>query len=174
MGRGVRGFVLVVSLIFLAVLAIIITGLARNTWLQEAMTGGTREKIRAENAAQTAVRYAEYWLNLTGNATVGTNCATGAIATQVCANAVNITSNTPPLSAYTEYAPTVLSVSSSGGSNTYYKAPGYHIQYLGQNTSSSKVLYLITAYGYGGNPNAVAVIQSVFGLTYESKSMETN
>lgn len=164
-----QGFVLIVSLIFLAILAIILTGMARNTWLQEAMAGGTREKIRAENAAQSAARYAEWWLSQPGNATLGVSCGTGKLASaQVCLNSTTTTSSSPPLSAYTEYA---LQASGVSGPNTLYSNPGYYIQYLGENMSSLKYVYVITAYGYGGNQYAVAIVQSTFGLSAEAQSV---
>lgn len=163
-----QGFVLIVSLIFLAILAIILTGMARNTWLQEAMAGGTREKIRAQNAAQSAARYAEWWLSQPGNATLGASCGTGVISTQVCTNSTSTTSDMPPLSTYTEYS---LQANGASGPNTLYRNPGYYIQYMGENMSSLKYIYVITAYGYGGNQYAVAIVQSTFGMSAEAQSL---
>lgn len=160
-----EGFALIISLMMMIVLTIILVALMRGSWLQEAMAGNTREKIRAQNAAQSAIKYAEYWLSQSGNATTGTACGTaGSIATQVCSNTATISTSTPPLATYTEYAPTGLTASASGGSNTYYRNPGYYIQYLGTNGSSAKAIYRVTAYGYGGNLYAVAIIQSTFGM----------
>lgn len=163
--RQEEGFALIISLMMMIVLTIILVALMRGSWLQEAMAGNTREKIRALNAAQSAAKYAEYWLN-NNNAVVPSTTVTcaGVITTQICSNAAAISTSTPPLSSYTEYAPTGATTSASGGSNTYYRNPGYYIQYLGTNSSSSQVVYRITAFGYGGNQYAVAVVQSNVGI----------
>lgn len=149
--------------------------------LLEVAAGNQREKTRAFESAQSALNYAEWWLNQ-GNSTVGVACSTTAIsgAPTVCSNAFGSPTAIPIGNPTTAAAVTCGNTASSpwttgvvfnnglgntltinsgavGGSCVY---PMFYIQYLGPVNTLKE--YLITAIGYGGNADAIAVVQSIF------------
>ncbi|MDE2130534.1 MAG: pilus assembly protein PilX [Betaproteobacteria bacterium] len=161
------GFVLIASLLILVVLTIIAVAMFRSFGLQELMARNLREKTRALEAANSALSYAEWWLNQ-NNAGTGSNCSgapspTG--AARVCTNQLNNPSLLSNWTVGSTYTLPSATVSSSGGVGTYYASPKFYIQYLGLDATKNSTIYLITAMGYGGNENAVAVVQSTYAFT---------
>lgn len=75
--RQDRGFVLIASLLILVVLTIIAVAMFRNFGLQEKMAGNLREKTRAFELAQSALKQAETWLKQ--NSSTGVACAAGQV-----------------------------------------------------------------------------------------------
>jgi type IV pilus assembly protein PilX len=69
-----------------------------------------------------------------------------------------------------------MQISISGGANTYYQAPRYYIQYVGLVADSSGTtvgtLYQITAAGYGGNADAVAIVQAYYRVYSQSTNVD--
>lgn len=61
-GRS-RGIALVTSLIFLAVVTVLALSAMRGVGMQEQMASNLREKSRALDAANTALRYREFWIS---------------------------------------------------------------------------------------------------------------
>ncbi len=168
--RKDRGFALIAGLLLLVVMTIIGITMFRSFGLQEIMAGNLREKTRAFNAAQSALKYGEWWLTQGNDASqpgVACNSSLGVFA-QVCSNPVAGGASPSALSwpSWVDYTPYWMTgmVSSSGGPDTYSKNPGLYIQFLGIN-SSNTLIYQVTAYGYGGNQNAVAVVQSTYGVS---------
>lgn len=159
-----KGFALVVSLLFLVVLTLLGVSMFSNVGLQQRMAGNTREKNRAFQAAQTALRYGEWWLSQSGNANQGTSCSGTTNKPRVCSNILQNPTSVPWGVGTTYSAPAngQLTVSKSGGVNTYYSAPRYYIQYLGFDGYTGGNLYRVTAWASGGNANAIAVVESVF------------
>lgn len=157
--------------------------MARSFNIQEIISGNQREKSRALQAAQSALNYAEWWLNQ-GNNTTGSNSNCSGISTTlvVCGsnsgtpptyNNNSLTSSIDPTQLDTtsgtwvtgyQYQPANMKISPSGGVGTYYAKPMVNIQFLGTNTATGGNMYQITALGFGGNVNAVAVIQSIFSF----------
>lgn len=158
---GERGFILVASMLMLLLLTILALSMANSFGLQELIAGNQREKTRAFEAAESALNYAEWWLNQPGNAGTGTNCNAVATAAVVCSNPLN-TPTALPWAAGVRYTPPPMSISTTGGVGSYYAAPMFYIQYLGISPNTGNWMYLVTALGYGGNANAVAVVQSTF------------
>ncbi|WP_052064110.1 pilus assembly PilX family protein [Acidihalobacter prosperus] len=161
-----RGFALVVSLLILVILTLLGVSMFGNVGLQERMAGNTREKNRAFAAAQTALQYAQWWLTQGANATQGVVCNNApspSAPIRVCSNQLSSATTVPWTTAST-YQPQsgVMTFSSSGGVNTYNSAPQFYIQYIGPGIGTGGSLYRITAWGSGGNANAVAVVQSVY------------
>lgn len=155
------GFALVVSLLFLVILGLIAIMMMKNYGLQGKMAGGFREKGRSFESAQAALQYAEWWLKQ-GNATTGTNCSTIVSTAVVCSNALSNPTSLP-WSAGVNYTPAGMTIA-SGGISTFAQSPQFYIQYVGTNTTTSQAIYLITAVGYGGNSQAVTVLQSSYGI----------
>lgn len=166
-----KGFALVVSLLILVVLTLLGVSMFGNVGLQQRMASNTREKSRAFEAAQAALQYAQWWLTQGSNATHGVTCPTGtASSTPVVCTTALVNPTTVPWAFSNQYSGGALALNvqkissgvSGGGANTFYNYPQFYIQYIGFSASTGGSLYRITAWAYGGNPNAVAVVQSVY------------
>lgn len=172
--RRDSGFVLIASLLILVVLTIIAVAMFRNFGLQEKMAGNLREKTRAFELAQSTLKQAETWLKQ--NSSTGVACAAGqvqaATSPRICDLASPLADPNSLLLASTDggatgivYQPAspTLNITQSGGADTYWQAPRYYIQYIGQAASGHR-LYRVTAGAYGGNQNAVAIVQSIYAI----------
>jgi type IV pilus assembly protein PilX len=173
--RGDRGFILVAGLLFLIVLTLLSLAMFRSFGLQERIAGNTRDKERAFEAAQSALQYGEWWLGQGNGIGTGVTCS-GVIngndltAMKICSNA-NSTPAALPWSNRADYLPPNMTVASGGGLATsgdinYQAKPGMYINYLGLTPDGLAQLYQVTAFGYGGNSDTAAVVQS----TYQVKS----
>lgn len=177
-GRGrTRGLVLISSLLLLLVVTIIAMSMFRSFGLEQMIAGNVRQKQRALAAAESAQQYAEWWLSQ-GNATTGTTCSAGLAASpsnitgQVCSNVLtsvaangnvaNLPWQVSGTDVCVSYTPPGMVISTSGGAGTYYAPPCFYISYLGSSASGPGNLYQIDAVGYGGNPSAVAVVESTY------------
>lgn len=176
MGRH-EGFVLVISLLILTLLTIIGVAMSRSLFLQEGMAGNMREKIRAINSAQSALQQAEWWLlqgSNSHNNNVVTGCSGAGLVTvfRICPEAVTINTTQPLLSSWTSYTPnsSEFSVSSIGGRSTYYANPGVYIRYISSASDGSANFYNITAYGFGGNANAVGIVESFYEVDFNTNA----
>jgi type IV pilus assembly protein PilX len=163
---------LVTALLLLAIVTILAVGMFRGIGVQERIAGNLREKQRALHAAESAQQYAEWWLS-TGNnaATAPVPCDTLLNANlsqvQICSN--KLTSVTaPPLQiggadqGVTYNPGNALKISTTSARETYYAVPRFYIADVGQSADATGEVYRIDAVGYGGNPTAVAVVESTF------------
>lgn len=189
------GFALIASLFILVLMTLIALAMFNGLTLDERMGGNLREKSRALESAQAALKagqaslqiFAKATLAKSSNPTIAANVtAAGTIVTTcsasttysaspltICLNAVasNFTNGIA-------YQPTAMTVSATGGIGTYAAKPVYYIQYIGQDqaatsdlkTSGLAPIYLITARGIGGNDSAVAVLQTVYHIEPEVTS----
>lgn len=173
-----KGFVLITALIILLVLTILGIALFRGFGLEQKIAGNTREKTRARNAAQSAIQYAEWWLMQGNNATQtqqtcptllnanlnqGAVCETPLAQTTAQLTQVPWSINGTPVG--TVYTPPGFSVNGlAGGANTYYAAPRFYIYLVGSSANGQGLIYRIDAVGYGGTPDAVAVIEANFEM----------
>jgi type IV pilus assembly protein PilX len=164
-----RGMVLVTALLLLVVVTLLAVSMFRSFGLDERIAGNMREKQRALSAAETAEQYAEYWL-ASGHASTGIACATPLISSsvgQVCSNALVSPTTTPWTMGvnylYTPSTATTMNISTSGGMGNYYQTPAFYIAYVG--TTSTGTLYQIDAVGYGGSPDATAVVEAVYAIS---------
>lgn len=179
--RRQKGFALVVSLLILVVLTLLGVSMFSNVGLQQKMAGNIREKNRSFHAAQTALQFGEWWLTQSGHATQGVNCSGPSTTLTVCCNAPSTTSTPLPCGStasstnvytqvpwnnfgFTYSAPVSgqLTVSTSGGLNTYASSPHIYIQWLSQDHYLGGDLYRVTAWASGGNANAITVVQSIY------------
>lgn len=175
--RRESGFVLIASLLILIVLTFLAIGMYHSFTVQENVTANTKEKGRAFQVAQSTLEYGEHLLQsgalLTPSNPTGAPiaCASGTpLTTATICNStspVNIKAPTSGSamtlangSTYSTMEP-ALTISQTGGNGDYYANPQLYIQYLGV-TASGQYIYQVTALGYGGNSNAVAVVQSTY------------
>lgn len=173
--RAHRGFVLIASVLLLAVVTLLALAMFRSLGLDEKIGGNVREKGRALEAAQSALQYAEFWLTSNSTTTV-VACATPVVsanagAGQVCTNAlaataVNGVTSVPWTSATgpigVSYVPPGMVVNAAAGAGTYYANPMFYISLIGPAANGLGNAYRIDAVGYGGTPDSVAVVESVF------------
>lgn len=170
------GYILVVSLVVMLLLAIIAFSLLGSNAIQSLIAGNLSEKTRALQAANSALNYAEGWV--AQNPSAGIACTAGTTSTTPAVCNINSpalgTLNPNDLTVATSsgtaigtiFQPPGMAVGSSGGVNTVYQLPRFYIQYVGLVADSAGTvtgtLYKITAAGYGGNANAVAVVQAYY------------
>ena len=164
-----KGFILIVSLIFLVIMTILGIAMFRGVSMDETMSGNQREKSRSVEAAQGALDSAEGWLN-NGNNTIyggtmnsGVACA-GTLATPtICSTALANPTTLPWASFFAASGIIPASSVSASGQNTYVSQPQYYIQFLGYAPGSTNIaLYQVTATAQGGNSTATSVIQAVY------------
>jgi type IV pilus assembly protein PilX len=172
-----RGVVLVVALAFLLMLTLLSVSMFRSFGLEEKIAGNTREKQRAFTAAESALQYGEWWL-LQGNASAGSACAGQLSAAKVCSNALSTTTLSTTSwyagasnAAGSTYTLPSMSVSTSPAAGTYYAAPQLYISFLGIAPDGQTKLYQVSSIGLGGNPNAVAVVQSTYAVSTGVKDL---
>lgn len=181
-----RGIVLPTTMIILLVVSILAVSMLRSFGNLERIADSTRDKQRAFNAAQNALQYGEWWLTQ-GNAAPGTVCsqaysANAAPATaQVCSNALISTAPTATQAQVSAvpwktsagidvgnyFTPPGMSgkVSATGGADTYAGVPRFYVTSLGTDPTATLQLYRVSAMAQGGSADAVAVVQSVYGVT---------
>jgi type IV pilus assembly protein PilX len=178
-----RGMALIASLLLLVVVTILGIAMFRSFGLQEVVAGNTREKTKAVQSAESAEEYAEWWLTENGavNATSGVTCGAGVLNAnsnniQICSNtlasAVADVSVVPWVVGGSEsavaYTPPYLNVGSNAV-NIYYEAPRFYISYLSGSYNATLGAqtnnYTIDAVGYGGTPNAVAIVEAGYTVT---------
>ena len=176
--RKQSGMALVTAILLLVVMTIMAISMMRSYGVEERIAGNTREKERALNAAVSAQQYAEYWLSAnpapvagacTGvvSSTIGQVClptlpapdftalpwASGVTYTQFTSNPIDGVTNT-------------IAGVGAGAHGTSYAAPVCYITDLGRNKGAPVgELYQIDAVGYGGTPNAVAVVESTYVMS---------
>lgn len=182
----VRGVVLPTAMIILLVVSILAVSMLRSFGNLERIADSTRDKQRAFNAAQSTLRYAEWWLTQ-GNASPGTPCAatysanTAPATARVCSNALVSTAPTVTQAQVSEipwktaagvalgneFTPPGMTgkVSSTGGADTYATVPLFYVTAVGNDPKGIRQLYQVTATASGGSRDSVAVVQSVFGVS---------
>jgi len=173
--RRTHGFVLIAALAMLLMLTLLSLGMFRSLGLEERIAGNTREKADAFYAAQSALQNAEAWLSA-GNAGEATACsATSPSPTpQICSVPTTLPQQTLATTLWnttygTTFVPPVVvingNVQAQMTAAQYYANPQYSITLLGKDPSNANAnLYQITAQGFGGTQNSVAVVQSVYSV----------
>ncbi len=161
------GFILFITLIFTLLISILGISMMKSFSTLEEISGSFREKSRANEAAQSAIYYAEWWLlSSSQSATVKSNCASTPLSTTpnaapvICSNPLvntgsafdpnisyisdSTTANMiNPWSAYNIYIPLNMSSNTTGGIDSnkmsnYFKYPIFYIQKLGTPSVASK------------------------------------
>lgn len=170
------GIVLVTSLLLLLVITLLALSMFRSFGMQEKIAGNLREKHRALQAAQSAQQYAEWWMQnsnninsvlictatlLNANSGAGQIC-TNSLATQGVADVTAVPWTVGGAEIGVRYAPPGMTVSTGGATNTYASAPRFYITLVGPAASGKGNIYRVNAWGYGGDPNTVAVVESTY------------
>ncbi|WP_261803598.1 PilX N-terminal domain-containing pilus assembly protein [Variovorax sp. PAMC26660] len=172
---------LITSLLILVVVTLIAVSMYRSFGLQEKIAGNTLEKQRSLQAAESALRYGEWWIQQanTGLAVACSgNAVNGNVLTnmRVCTNMLS-KPETLPWAGAMDYQPPTMSISLNGGLNNtdpskandinYVKTPSLYIAYLGLGPDGKSVLYQVTGAGYGGSStDSASVVQSVYAMTF--------
>lgn len=183
-----QGMALISAMLLLLVVTIMAISMFRSYGMQEKIAGNVREKQRAFSAAVSAQQYAEWYL-LYGNPPSPGQCTGSVLASpgQICTNQLNTAgpngtgdytilpwNNGVRLTPFTAgngngVTNTVSNLPTTTGSgvlkqDSYYKTPSFYITDLGAAAGGGE-LYQIDAVGYGGTPNAVAVVESTYLIT---------
>lgn len=177
-----RGMVLVSSLLLLLVVTMIAITMFHSFGTQERIASNVREKQRALHAAESAQQYAEWWLSMgNGGAIVTCGAAVTAPLGQVCQN--KLTDVVPSSNVATVpwqiagaetgviYTPPGMTIATTPAAGTYYKSPSFYISYIGLTDGGKSSVYQIDAVGYGGRPDAVAVVESTYKVTAATKDL---
>jgi type IV pilus assembly protein PilX len=176
-----RGMVLVTALLLLLVVTIIAVTMFHSFGTQERIASNVREKQRALHAAESAQQYAEWWLSMgNGSAIVTCAAAVQAPAGQVCQN--KLTDVVPDVAQVpwqiagadtgVAYAPPGMQISTAAAADTYFKSPSFYISYIGLTDGGKSSVYQIDAVGYGGRPDAVAVVESTYKVSAAVKPLD--
>jgi len=175
---GERGYVMITSLLLLLVVTIMAVSMYRSFGIQEQIAGNVREKGRALQAAESAQQFAEQWLSTGSNsqnviACTGSSTGLTVAASQerVCSNALTaatggLATSAPWVDSGSKYygvlyTPPGMSVGTAQ-QNPYYAAPGFYIYQMGASADGTGNVYKVDAYGYGGSPSSVAVVESTY------------
>jgi len=174
---------LIAGLVLLLVVTIMAISMFRSYGTQEKIAGNVREKQRAVNAAVSAQQYAEWFLaSGTAPATAACTGIVPAATGQVCntgsmpadftvipwATGVSFTPFTSnSINGLLNVVNTSPSVTGTGFTKqeSYYQTPTFFIADLGALSTGGGEVYQIDALGYGGTPNAVAVVESTYLIT---------
>ncbi len=177
--RNQSGVVLVLSMLLLVVITLLALSMFRSVGMQEMIAGSLREKDRALQSATSAQQYGEWWLTSGNNINNIITCSGGLLNANVgdghvCTNALTsisgITSvTTVPWTAGSggevgiAYTPPGMTASTTAALNTFWEPPRFYITLLGAAPAGEQGnIYQIDAWGYGGDPNTVAVVESTY------------
>lgn len=171
-----RGVVLITSLTILLITSLLALYMFGGFIQDERISGNTREKARAVDAAFAALNHAEFWMGQPNNTYVGdwvtgTACAVSSSTPLICNTAL---ANPTTLPWTVGVTPTLgpMAVDAAGGVGTYATGSQYHIEYIGTVGSNPGVgMYRVTTTASGGNATAVAVQQAVFQVSTDSQDI---
>jgi len=177
--RRSRGMVLITTLLLLLVVTILALAMFRGVGLENRIAGNTLDKQRALQGANSAQQYAEQWLISNIESVAPIDCSADPAAT-----AVPVICNQPLVKQVAggqvadpiwringttvgfPYNPNnQLTISSTGGVNSFYQAPVAYIGELGEDaTVANATDYVVDAWSYGGSQSTVAVVESVYQI----------
>lgn len=183
--KSQHGIALVTSLLMLVLLTVLALSMFRGFGLQEKIAGNTREKQRAFQAAENALRYGEWWLEQTMVGS-GVNCTApvtvaSASDMRACSNQLGNSVDPKTWAGVTYYKPPAMVVAAGGGTVTdgagnkdinYAQVPGLYIAYIGLSPNGQQTLYSVTAAGYGGSTSSAAVVQSVYAKAANAVALD--
>ncbi|GLQ94638.1 pilus assembly PilX family protein [Dyella acidisoli] len=175
------GYVLIASLLMLLVMTVLAVSMYHNFTIQENVASNTKEKGRSFQLAQSTLQYAEYVLvHNSASLPSSVSCTSGTVFTAltICSNSYSITNPTTATGvmslaayqAYTSMQP-AITVSTTSSTDTYYANPQYYFQYLGGAPNGAGQIYQVTALSYGSTPSAVAVVQSTYELSTNTRCL---
>jgi type IV pilus assembly protein PilX len=178
--RRQRGIALIAAILILLVITILGMAMFRGYGMQQRIGGNTRDKSRAFHAAMAGQNFAEWYLtqNNGANAATTATCsgtkdavtAAQAATPMVCINVIPTSVAYPDTwgAAFT-YTPTGMST--TAGAGAYSQVPQFYISSLGSPSGGSaykspigqtQAMFQVDAAGWGGTPQAVAVVESSY------------
>jgi len=179
--RAEGGYILIASLLMLLVLTLLAVGMYHSFTEQEFMASNTKEKARAFQMAQSTLTYGEYLLETDTNGSEiqqSSSCTQTLTVVTICNNPVDIVAPTATAAmkivngmTYTTMTDDPTISATGGSSSSYYNYPQVYLRYLGVSSDGLGQVYQVTALAYGGNSNAVAVVQSTYELSTNTKNL---
>ena len=172
-----HGMVLITTLLLLLVVTILALAMFRGVGMESRIAGNTLDKQRALQGAESAQQFAEQWLISNVETMPAVDCQSNPTTTTVptiCnqplykqvagGNVANPPWKISGTSVGFAYNPNgTLSISTSGGVNTFYSEPVAYIGELGEDaTFANATDYIVDAWSYGGSKSTVAVVESVY------------
>ncbi|MGH8317013.1 MAG: pilus assembly PilX family protein [Steroidobacteraceae bacterium] len=179
--------VLITSLLLLLVVTILAIAMFRGVGLENRIAGNVMDKQRALQAATSTENYAEQWLVYNVTSTPPVICTpamfTDTNTPMICNNLLALSTDAlSPLVVpwniggspvgYT-YNPatgsttTLFPVSATGAVDSFYEPPTVYIASLGSDaTNPRNADYQIDAWSTGGSSGTVAVVESVYQISY--------
>jgi len=188
--RAQRGMVLISSLLLLVVVTIIALSMFRSFGIQEKISGNTREKQRALQAAMSAQQFAENWLSQNGTSVpvpcdklLDGNTGFGQICSNKLSLAVPDVTDVPwkilGVPVGVTYLPPGMSLSTitsviTANNPTFAGIPSFYISDLGASADPNipGEIYQVDAFAFGGSSGTAAVVESTYAV-YTSSSNRT-
>ena len=162
-----RGTALVMTLVILLLLTMLgITAINTST-LEERMAGNTKDQNLSFQAAETALRAAETWVQSTTAATqLNTNNAIGIYDPSV--TAIDVWDSIDWSSTNVVTYPGVPGTTATGGLAEVGTQPKYIIEKVRTEALSpgTRITVRITARGTGASDTTVSMVQSTYSVTY--------
>lgn len=184
MKNSQQGLVLVISLIMLVVTTILVLFAFRNGSMYERISGNTMEKGRSFQAAESSLRFAEWWL-ARNNLGEMSDCTAGNIISsladlRVCKSPL-ATGTALPWTGSSVFTPRAMAISTEAGLNTdaskivgdanYYASPELYISELGMTPGGREKLYSVSGAGFGANAASTSVVESTFSFQYQTVNL---
>ena len=173
-GHKQRGWILVIGLVVLVMLSIIAIALMRTTMMEEKMAGANRDINLSFEAAETALRGAEIFIESQPDDSLFATTGTGIYAQGADPG------NAEPNAFLTPWSDTNSRILASAPTGVT-TAPRYMIKKVGESgdegslnlggygetdLSQKSVIYRITARGTGGNDSTQTVLRSHYARAY--------
>lgn len=179
--RDQRGYALLMGLFMLVIASLLVLSLYRSFGLQGRIAGNTLDKQRSLQAAESTLRYGEWWVSQgtagTGMACSGTFNANVVNTMKACTTALTSAAvTTLPWTVGGNYQPPSMTVlsgggTSSGGDVNYALTPMIYVAYLGLAPDGRSSLYQVNAVAYGGSASTATVVQSVFMMSQRIRNL---
>jgi type IV pilus assembly protein PilX len=176
-GRQQRGWILVIGLVVLVMLSIIAIALMRTTMMEEKMAGANRDINLSFEAAETALRGAEIFIENQSDDSLFATTGTGLYAQGTSDDDIE----RPPFELDSWKPENNHSIALSSAPVGVTSAPRYMIKKVGESgdegslnlggygetdLSQKSVIYRITARGTGGNDSTQTVLRSHYARAY--------
>lgn len=163
-----KGMVMMTCLFFLLITMTLGAFAMRDISLSEKSAGNLMDKQRSLHAAESAARYAQWWLSLNNHGEIttctGTSNGNNVSEMRICDAALS-NPNKLPWPTYTTYKPENMKINSAGGLTNsgdinYQKEPIIHIHFIGENRRGK--YFQISTAGFGGQENTRTIIQTIY------------
>lgn len=176
-----RGLTMILTLIFMGVMAMLGAAMFRGHTLMERVAGNTMDKQRSFEVAQSVLRYGEWWLNQQGTPPLVVTCggvtdANLNAALPVCDTPLATPGTLPWAGSRIVYTPNFMTIAAGGGLSgsgdiNYSARPQMHIYFMGIQPDGVTHVYQLTSTAPGGNPATQSVVQSVLSLAPPVKDL---